>query len=163
MNTIPSKSTARNPSKNFMAFPEFSDFIDRAQQTILGFTPDWGDRIIDSVVNSNVTYPPYDLIRIDDQHYRIVVAVAGFSKDELNIVVEKHRLIISGKREEKTETESSDHRMLHKGIATRSFSRTFMLADYTHVSDAKYENGLLTVDIVREIPEDLAPKKIQIQ
>lgn len=165
MNTLPSSKAASRAVKNFVSFPEITDFLDRAQQTMLGFGPDWGDRLLSSVANSDVAYPPYDLLKIDDQHYRIVIAIAGFSRDELDVVVEKHRLTIFGKKTEKTEEETSaaSWKTIHKGIATRAFTRTFMLADYTRVSDAKYEDGLLTIDVVREIPEDLAPKKIQIQ
>lgn len=164
-NSVTTKSV-RPSAKNAGNFQEISEFLDRAQQTMLGFGPDWSSRILSSVANSDSSYPPYDLIRFSDHHFRIVIAVAGFSREDLDVVVEKQRLTISGKKPETSsdneEASRDSWKWLHKGIATRAFSRTFTLADYTHVADAKYENGLLTVDVIREIPEDLAPKKISI-
>ena len=120
------------------------------------------DRLFASVANIDVTYPPYDLVKVTDNHYRIVIAVAGFTRDELEIEVEKQKLTVSGKKTEETTKETAKN-WLHRGIATRAFSRTFILGDYTRISGAKFDNGLLTIEAIQEIPENLAAKKIEIQ
>lgn len=102
-------------------------------------------------------YPPYNVEAVDDNHYTITVAVAGFDRDELEIAVENHVLTITGT---KAAEEKRDY--LYQGIANRAFERKFSLADYVEVTDANLENGLLTVTLVREIPEAMRPKKIDI-
>ena len=154
--------TKSRPAKNYMAVPEVSDFLNLAQQMMIGYTPEWSDRLFASVANIDVTYPPYDLVKVTDNHYRIVIAVAGFTRDELEIEVEKQKLTVSGKKTEETTKETAKN-WLHRGIATRAFSRTYILGDYTRISEAKFDNGLLTIEAIQEIPENLAAKKIEIQ
>ncbi|MDH3580267.1 MAG: Hsp20 family protein [Hyphomicrobiales bacterium] len=103
-------------------------------------------------------YPPYNIERLDENEYRITMAVAGFSEDDLNIEVKENAVTIRG---EHSETEK-DSKFLHRGIATRAFERRFQLADHVEVSGAKIEHGLLHVDLVREIPEAMKPRTIDI-
>ncbi|WP_226647547.1 Hsp20 family protein [Microbulbifer variabilis] len=104
------------------------------------------------------SYPPYDIELTGEDSYRITMAVAGFEQSELDIQVEQNRLSISSKKPEDT----SQRNFLHRGIAARNFERRFQLADHVKVTDAKLANGLLHIELVREIPETMKPRKIQI-
>jgi molecular chaperone IbpA len=106
-------------------------------------------------------YPPYNIHTAGENRYRITMAVAGFSEDELSITSERNKLLVSGDKAE--EQESEDTRYLYRGIATRSFERRFNLADHVRVSGARLDNGLLHIDLEREIPEEMKPKTIEIQ
>lgn len=103
-------------------------------------------------------YPPYNIRALDENQYQITMAVAGFSGEELDITTEQNVLKIAGNREETDE----DGNFLHRGIATRSFERRFNLADYVKVTGATLENGLLHIELEREIPEAMKPRKIEI-
>ncbi len=104
-------------------------------------------------------YPPYNIERTGDSAYRITVAVAGFAEPELSIEVKENALTIRGEKQVKAENEAEP---LYQGIAARAFERVFQLADYVQVKGASLENGLLHVDLVREIPEAKKPRQIQI-
>jgi molecular chaperone IbpA len=104
-------------------------------------------------------YPPYNIERTGENAYRISVAVSGFSKDELSIVAKENTLTIRG---EKVANENSKSEVLYRGIAARAFERAFQLADFVQVKNASLENGLLHVDLVREIPEAKKPRQIAI-
>ena len=106
------------------------------------------------------TYPPYNIERTDENAYRISMAVAGFGENELSIETHQNSLVVRG---EKTENkEEGDKQVLFRGIAARSFERRFQLADHVEVRNASLENGLLHIDLVREIPEAMKPRKIEI-
>lgn len=105
------------------------------------------------------SYPPYNIEKVGDDAYRIVMAVAGFSEDELNVTAKENSLVISGKKEK---ADGEETKVLHRGIATRAFERRFDLADHIRVTGAKLENGLLSVELVREIPEAKKPRTIAI-
>ncbi len=120
------------------------------------------DRLFDLLENSSLgqgseNYPPFDLIRVDDNHYRINLAVAGFSRDEIDITAQQNQLIVSGKR---SDDEGIDY--IHRGIANRQFERKFGLADFVKVAEADLKDGLLSVELVREIPEAMRPRKVAI-
>ncbi|WP_025820622.1 Hsp20 family protein [Shewanella marina] len=108
--------------------------------------------------NGNSGYPPYNIELLGENRYRITMAVAGFSMDELDISSEGDKLLVKGVKAE----QKSERQYLHQGIAERSFERTFQLADYVTVVSADLEHGLLNIDLVREIPEALKPRKIEI-
>lgn len=108
--------------------------------------------------NGQNSYPPYNIEKTADDAYRITVAVAGFSDDELSIEARDGQLVISGKKAEDSEERS----YLHRGIATRAFERRFQLADHVRATGAETRDGLLHVDLVREVPEALKPRKIEI-
>jgi molecular chaperone IbpA len=106
------------------------------------------------------TYPPYNIERTGENTYRITVAVAGFTEPELGIEVKENTLSIRGEKQAQDSAKSSD--VLYQGIAARAFERRFQLADHVEVRGASLENGLLHVDLVREIPETLKPRTIPI-
>ena len=112
------------------------------------------------VEESAFSYPPYNIEKVSEDAYRIVMAVAGFGEDELDITAKENSLVISG-RKEKAEGED-EVTFLHRGIANRAFERRFDLADHIKVTGAKLENGLLAVELVREIPEAMKPRTISI-
>ena len=104
------------------------------------------------------TYPPYNIEKTDENAYRISVAVAGFSADELSVEMKENGLTVSGRKAE----EQAERTYLHRGIATRAFERRFHLADHVRVSGATHADGMLHIDLVREIPEALKPRRIEI-
>lgn len=116
--------------------------------------------LLDSVTREagSPTYPPYNIERLGESDYRISMAVAGFAESDLALEVKQNVLTISGKR---AEPENANY--LHQGIAGRSFERRFQLADHVEVKGATLENGLLHVDLVRQIPEQLKPRRISIE
>jgi molecular chaperone IbpA len=123
------------------------------------------DRLFDMLENSNVgqtqeNYPPFDLIKKGENDYCIELAVAGFKPDEIDITAQQNVLIVSGRKNEENEEKGSDY--IYRGIATRSFERRFALADHIQVKGADLKDGLLSIDLVREIPEAMKPRKINI-
>lgn len=105
-------------------------------------------------------YPPYNIEKLSDGTYRIQMAVAGFSRDELDLVIQENMLVVVGRANEAQDGTSRE--FLHRGIGKRAFERRFQLADTIKVTGASYENGLLNVDLVREIPEHKKPRRISI-
>jgi molecular chaperone IbpA len=123
------------------------------------------DRLFDMLENSSLgqsqeNYPPFDLIKLGDNDYRIELAVAGFKPDELDITAQQNVLVVSGRK--KDESEDKGNNYVYRGIATRSFERRFALADHIQVRGADMKDGLLSIELVREIPEAMKPKKISI-
>ena len=112
------------------------------------------------VDESAPSYPPYNIEKIGEDSYRISMAVAGFAEEELDLTVTENSLVISGKKDKAVE---KDAKFLHRGIANRSFQRSFELADHIRVAGAALENGLLHIDLVREIPEAMKPRSIKIE
>lgn len=112
------------------------------------------------VDGSENAYPPYNIEKIDDDRYRVQIAAAGFAEDEIDIIVQENSLIISGRAKEGDETKGRAY--LHRGIAKRAFERRFQLADTIKVTGASYAHGLLSVDLVREVPEHKKPRRIEI-
>jgi len=102
-------------------------------------------------------FPPYNIERTGEDSYRISLAVAGFEPDQLSVTAEPDCLVVSGRTASRTQGE-----LLHQGIAARPFEQRFNLADYVKVTGAKMENGLLMIDLVREVPEAMKPRRIQI-
>ena len=132
------------------------DFAPYRRSTI-GF-----DRLFDLLENSSLgqgseNYPPFDLIKVDDNHYRIDLAVAGFTRDEIDITAQQNQLIVSGRK-----TDDDGVEYIHRGIANRQFERKFGLADFIKVAEADLKDGLLSVQLIREIPEAMRPRKISI-
>ncbi|WP_323776101.1 Hsp20 family protein [Leisingera sp.] len=104
------------------------------------------------------SYPPYNIEKTDADSYRISIAVAGFSEDDLNVEVKENALVVAAKKAE----DGDDRTFLHRGIATRAFERRFTLADHVRVTGASHENGMLHIDLHREVPEALKPRRIEI-
>lgn len=107
---------------------------------------------------SRDSYPPYNIEKTDEDGWRISVAVAGFTDDELNVEVRENALLISAKKM----PEDDKRTYLHRGIATRAFERRFHLADHVRVTGASHEHGMLHIDLIREVPEALKPRRIEI-
>ena len=123
------------------------------------------DQLFDMLENSGLgnggeNYPPFDLIKTGENDYRIDLAVAGFKAEEIDITAQQNVLIVSGRKRDESEEEGSD--FIYRGIATRSFERRFALADHIQVKGADMKDGLLSIELVREIPEAMKPKKIDI-
>ena len=121
------------------------------------------DRVFDLLENASRAqngdnWPPYDILRLSEDSYRMVMAVAGFADDELTITHEPNLLIVAGSKPERDETE-----YLHRGIPGTAFERRFELADHVQVTGAELKNGLLTVTLVREVPEQLKPRRVEIR
>lgn len=113
-----------------------------------------------STNESAATYPPYNIERTGENDYRISMAVAGFSEDELSIESKEHTLTVKGEKKEVSSNEESE--FLFQGIASRAFERRFQLADHVEIRSANLENGLLHIELVREIPEAMKPRRIEI-
>lgn len=105
-------------------------------------------------------YPPYNIEKIGENEYRIAIAVAGFSEGDLDITVENDRLMVSGRQSEEAGADAKDY--LHRGIANRAFQRNFRLADHIQIEDAQLRDGLLTIALKREVPEEKKPRMIPI-
>jgi molecular chaperone IbpA len=127
-------------------------------RTAIGF-----DRLASALESANRVeaggYPPYDIEVAGEDRYRITMAVAGFSQDELDVEVKENLLRVTGAKQ----SEDRERRYLHRGIAHRSFERTFQLADYVRVDSAELQDGLLHIGLQREVPEALKPRRIAIQ
>ncbi len=120
------------------------------------------DRLFDLLENGSgwqgaENYPPFDLERISDDGYRITLAVAGFRPEEIDVTAQQNLLIVAGRKGGEEEG-----RYIHRGIATRAFERRFGLADYVQVRSAELKDGMLSIELVREIPAEMKPRKIEI-
>ena len=140
----------------------WNDFVSafpQVESRLIGF-----DRVFDAVTRLHTveggqsnSFPPYNIKRIDDENYEIQIAIAGFKKSELNVVVEDGNLIVKG------EQEKSEDEFLHKGIAERNFTRTWGLADEVKVTGSELKDGVLSISLVNEIPEEKKPQSIKIK
>ena len=123
------------------------------RQMVVGF-----DDFFDSIdYNYRETYPPYNNRRKADNKYILEIAVAGFRKSDLDISLDNNTLVVAGKRD------TTENEYIHKGMSTRHFKRSWSLARYMEVDDAKFEDGVLKLELVRNVPEELKPKKIKIK
>ncbi len=126
-------------------------------RSVVGF-----DRVADLLQTATTEaasgYPPYNIERVDDNAYRVEIAVAGFKPDELNIEVKENLLTVQGRKTANDEA----RRFVHRGLAERNFERRFQLADYVVVTDAQLADGLLSISLQRELPEALKPRRIEI-
>jgi len=117
------------------------------------------DRLFDMIDNSiRSDWPPYDIEKLDEDSYRITMAVAGFGIDEIELTQQGGELLVVGQKKEPAD----NRQILHRGIAQRNFRQIFSLADHVKVTDARLENGLLAIDLRREIPEAMKPRRIEI-
>ena len=125
-----------------VGFDQLADMVDRA------FAADV----------AQPSYPPYNIEKTDENAYRISIAVAGFSADDLSVEVKENALVVSARKAEEAEPRT----YLHRGIATRAFERRFTLADHVRVTGAAHADGMLHIDLIREMPEALKPRRIEI-
>jgi molecular chaperone IbpA len=122
------------------------------------------DRLLDMLdqsaqVEPMTNWPPYNIEKVGEDQYVITMAVAGFSTDEIELTQKENQLVVSGQKKGSEEGKQ----YLHRGIATRAFKQTFNLADHVKVTGANLDNGLLTVELKREVPEALKPRRIEIK
>ena len=120
------------------------------------------DHLFDMLANSALAqgqdnYPPYNIARLNEDEYRITLAVAGFTPEEISVTAEQNQLTIEGQKRTQPNVQ-----YLYQGISSRAFRRQFNLADYVQVKGAKFANGLLEIDLVRELPEAMKPRRIEI-
>ncbi len=128
-------------------------------RTSVGF--DRMARMMDAMAqDASPSYPPYNIEKLGEDSYRITMAVAGFGDDNLSIEVKENQLRVTGRLEK--DEEEAERQFLHRGIAERAFERRFSLADHIKVKDATLENGLLHIDLEREVPEEAKPRQIPI-
>lgn len=140
----------------------WNDFVSafpQIESRLIGF-----DRVFDAVTRLHAveggqsnSFPPYNIKKLDAENYEIQIALAGFSKSELDIVVEDGNLVVKG------EQDKSEDEFLHKGIAERNFTRTWALADDVKVTGSKLKDGVLTISLVHEIPDEKKPTSIEIK
>ena len=140
----------------------WNDFVSafpQIESRLIGF-----DRVFDAVTRLNAveggqsnSFPPYNIKKLDAENYEIQIALAGFNKSELDIVVEDGNLVVKG------EQKKSEDDFLHKGIAERNFTRTWALADEVKVTGSKLKDGVLSISLVHEIPEEKKPTSIEIK
>ena len=123
----------------------------------IGFNRELG-RLNTAYKTNSQSYPPYDLLKLDDDTYQISLAIAGFSREDIDVSVDNGTLIIRGEIVEVTDAE-----VVHKGIAGRKFVRSFALGEYMEVTSAELKDGMLHVNVVRIVPEEKKPKKIKIK
>ncbi len=116
------------------------------------------DRVLADTAGSAPSYPPYNIEKLGEDAWRISIAVAGFTAEDLSVEVRENALIVAAQKAR----EDEPHVYLHRGIATRAFERRFHLADHVRVTGAAHVNGMLHVDLVREVPEALKPRRIAI-
>jgi molecular chaperone IbpA len=132
------------------------------RRSMVGF-----DRLFDVLENNarasagDANYPPYDIEKTGDDSYRITVAVAGFTQAEIEVTAQQNLLTVAARKAEATEAGTTP-KFLHRGIATRAFERRFQLADHVHVAGADVANGLLVIELIREVPEAMKPRKITL-
>ena len=138
---------------------EFRFDLNQLHKMTVGF-----DRLFDQMLLAgeypntvSTGYPPYNVERITDDSWRVTIAVAGFGEDDIEVTVVQGNLNVNGKKSDKT-----DENMRYHGIANRQFNRSFQLADYVEVDEASLKDGMLTLNLVRNVPEALKPKKIKL-
>jgi molecular chaperone IbpA len=128
----------------------------------IGFNRELGRLNTAHKVNSQ-SYPPYDLVKLDEDAYRLSIAVAGFSKEDINVSLDNGTLLIEGEIQEQIDNRKKYPEVVHKGIAGRKFTRTFALGEYMEVTGAEMKDGMLHISIDRIVPEDKKPKSIDIK
>lgn len=136
-------------------------FFDRVKTYSVGFDRMF-DRLFDESFVATTNYPPYNIVKVSDSDYAIQIAVAGFSKDDIEIETKENTLTVKSKDKKDGEI-VDDVKYLHKGISNRAFTRSFSLADDVVVKGATFENGLLNVELERIIPEEKKPRLIKIK
>lgn len=128
----------------------------------IGFDNIFDEMLRINAQQANTNYPPYNIVKYNEDTFAIEVAVAGFREGDINIIVEKNVLTIKGEQTQDLDDLDKEIEYLHRGISARNFTRTFTLADHVEVLGAKSENGILKIELERKIPEEQKPKTIAI-
>lgn len=155
--TIEKRDVTRN------RFPSLANFFPDLKAWSVGFDREWEmlEDLQDSLVKEAPSYPPYNIKKIGDNKYEIEMAVAGFSKKDLQVKVRNNQLIIEGNKETKEETKDVDY--VYKGIASRHFRQAFAMADHLKVNKSEFKDGILRITLEGEIPEERDSKVIEIE
>lgn len=144
-------------------FPKIANLFPNIQAWSVGFDREWRmlEDLQNSLTNGNPSYPPYNIKKISDDKYEIEIAIAGFKKEDLRVELNDHQLVIEGKKESKEESKDVDY--VYKGIASRHFRQSFALADHVKVHESEFKDGILTVKLESQVPEDEKPRLIEIK
>ena len=155
-NTLEKRDTNRS------MFPSISRFFPDLRAWSVGFDRDWDmlDELQNTLIKATPSYPPYNIKKVNDNKYEIEMAVAGFSKPDLKVEVKNNQLIVEGSK--KTKEESSDVDYVYKGIASRPFRQSFALADHLKVKNSEFKDGILTIHLEGEMPEEKKGQQIEI-
>lgn len=150
----------RDPNRSM--FPSISRFFPDLRAWSVGFDCDWDmlDELQNTLIKATPSYPPYNIKKVNDNKYEIEMAVAGFSKPDLKVEVKNNQLIVEGSK--KTKEESSDVDYVYKGIASRHFRQSFALADHLKVKNSEFKDGILTIHLEGEMPEEKKGQQIEI-
>lgn len=150
----------RDPNRSI--FPSISRFFPDLRAWSVGFDRDWDmlDELQNTLIKATPSYPPYNIKKVNDNKYEIEMAVAGFSKPDLKVEVKNNQLIVEGSK--KTKEESSDVDYVYKGIASRHFRQSFALADHLKVKNSEFKDGILTIHLEGEMPEEKKGQQIEI-
>lgn len=131
--------------------------LNQLNRALIGF-----DRLLSERVYSSPSYPPYNVIKKDEDHYELEFAVAGFTLSEIEVEVDKNQLIVRGEKKQEIREDGSDVEYLHRGLAYRNFEKFLTLGEYMQVGEAVIKDGVLRIAVTRVIPDELKPRKIQI-
>ena len=155
-------NTLEKLDKNRSIFPSLSRFFPDLRAWSIGFDDDWDmlDELQNTLIKATPSYPPYNIKKVNGNKYEIEMAVAGFSKQDLKVEVKNNQLIVEGSK--KTKEESSDVDYVYKGIASRHFRQSFALADHLKVKASDFKDGILTIHLEGEMPEEKKGQQIEI-
>ena len=155
-------NTLEKRDNNRSIFPSLSRFFPDLRAWSVGFDRDWDmlDELENTLIKATPSYPPYNIKKVNDGKYEIEMAVAGFSKPDLKVEVKDNQLIVEGSK--KTKEESSDIDYVYKGIASRHFRQSFALADHLKVKTSEFKDGILTIHLEGEMPEERKGQQIEI-
>ena len=145
------------------AFPSISSIFPNLEAWSVGFDREWRmlENLQNTLMGGTSSYPPYNIKQTGEHNYEIEMAVAGFSKSELRVELNNNQLIIEGVKEDKSESGNSGY--IYKGIAARHFRQTFALADHVKVNGSELRDGILKIDLERDIPEEKRPRIIEVK
>ncbi len=144
------------------SFPSISEYFPNLQAWSVGFDREWRllEQMQNNLMGGTSSYPPYNIKQLSEDRYRIEMAVAGFSKSELKVEIHNNRLSIEGSKSYQDESSESDY--VYRGIAGRQFRQTFALADHVKVNSSELRDGILTIELERDLPEEKKPRIIEI-
>ena len=145
------------PNSITLSVPETAKYLDSIHRNTIGLE-DWITRLDNAFETSNVTYPPYNLVKESDTRFRLELAIAGFKKEDVEVTTESNRLIVEAKQDE-----SHTDEYLHRGLAARAFTRNWTLSDDVEVDEVTFTDGLLTVRLTKIVPEHQKRKVYEIK
>ena len=144
------------------SFPSIGDFFQNLQAWSVGFDREWRqlEELQNNLMGGTSSYPPYNIKQISEDKYEIEMAVAGFSKSDLQVEIHNNQLTVEGSKQ--VQSDGHEDSYIYRGIGARQFRQTFALADHVRVLGSELKDGILRIDLVREIPEEKKPRLIEI-